>query len=159
MTSCEYSLCFTPATAARVVHTHTPTLTCATTCRDAWLAGHLDDSGKPKQAECTCASHTPLGQTLTTSPSMCSAASQSWCCQDLRHSHPGAQGPGGSSGLGPRWQHTRSAERWLSDLGSPERCSALIKVTGDLSDILVGHATWDSFTQVGKGQGCPRGVG
>lgn len=26
------------------------------------------------------------------------------------------------------------------------KCSALIKVTGDLGDLLIGHSTWDSFT-------------
>eukprot|EP00891_Asterochloris_glomerata_P008387 jgi/Astpho2/8387/e_gw1.00122.63.1_t len=30
------------------------------------------------------------------------------------------------------------------------RCSALITVSGDLSDLLVGHSTWDSYSQLTK---------
>jgi len=50
-----------------------------------------------------------------------------------------------------RWLRSRGDPgQWLNDvaLGSRERCTALIKVTADLSDLFMGHATWDSFTQM-----------
>lgn len=36
--------------------------------------------------------------------------------------------------------------RALAVCGAAGKCSALIKVTGDLSDLLMGHSTWDTFT-------------
>jgi hypothetical protein len=39
-------------------------------------------------------------------------------------------------------------EQWMRLVSISERCSSLIKVSGDLSDLFLGHATWDSFTNV-----------
>lgn len=46
-----------------------------------------------------------------------------------------------------------SPEEWLAEVAglyTHERCTAIVKVSGDLSDLLLAHATWDSFTQVGS---------
>lgn len=47
-----------------------------------------------------------------------------------------------------------SPGQWLQDLALRGHCSALVKVAGDLSDIYVGHATWDSYTQVRRAGPC-----
>lgn len=48
-----------------------------------------------------------------------------------------------------RWHAPKHASAWLRAVAVAERCSGIIKVTGDLSDLFIGHATWDSFTNVG----------
>ena len=41
-------------------------------------------------------------------------------------------------------------ERLYRALALSGRCSSLVAVTPDLSDLLIGHATWDSFSQMTK---------
>ncbi|GIL42922.1 hypothetical protein Vafri_750 [Volvox africanus] len=60
--------------------------------------------------------------------------------------------PGANQGLRGRGRHPRSADvdpnplRMSLKLGLQGKCSALIKVTGDLGELLLGHSTHDSFT-------------
>ena len=44
----------------------------------------------------------------------------------------------------------RRGDRLYRALALSGRCSSLVAVTPDLSDLLLGHATWDSFSQMTK---------
>lgn len=50
----------------------------------------------------------------------------------------------------PPSYHEMDASTLHSTLAVSGRCSALITVSGDLSDLLVGHSTWDSYSQLTK---------
>ena len=44
----------------------------------------------------------------------------------------------------------RTPSQVFHDIALQGRCSALIAVTPDFSDIFLGHSTWDSYSQMTK---------
>jgi hypothetical protein len=87
-------------------------------------------------------------------------ASLNWANQaPLRSSRGGAASISGQprsrsnavtgSQLQRRWQRafdTLDPDGLVTAIAGDGHCSAVIKVTGDLGDLLMGHATWDSYT-------------
>ncbi|KAK9807611.1 hypothetical protein WJX72_004015 [[Myrmecia] bisecta] len=53
-------------------------------------------------------------------------------------------------GLQPTDYDSMPAHQLRATLALSGRCSALVKVTGDLSDLLMGHSTWDTYSSMSK---------
>lgn len=75
--------------------------------------------------------------------------------QEVQEQAEGASRRGGRGQRSRPWPHVQLGDLAKFELG-PEamlslvalqgHCSGLIKVVGDLSDVLIGHSTWDTYT-------------
>lgn len=69
-----------------------------------------------------------------------------WLQPDQRPSwNPGGDAPDASNSSNAE-PSADDAERLFRKIALSGKCSALVKVAADLSDIYMGHATWDSYT-------------
>lgn len=52
--------------------------------------------------------------------------------------------------LRPNYSKMKTIEEVLEALVENDHCTAIIKITDDYQDILIGHSTWDTYANMNR---------